>query len=372
MKSMNPIRGHYHGPRIESSRTKAVLFQSVIVTVVLLAPILISAQPTTFQPNRDLEKYFREYIELSHDQIASIRNGQAVAKTLPSRTPAEVFLFGAVYIHAAPESYAKFAQDYKRLRKVLNNLAFGVFPDPPRLSDLKGFAFDKSEISDLKNCKPGDCQIQMPASGMEELHRSINWSAADVNDQVNQLLQKAALQGLTAYQREGNVALGSYNDKPDPAEVPKQFAYMLSYGKALPVYLPEFYRYLLDYPKSKPPNVENTFYWTKVKFGLKPTLRVVHVLTMHGNHSDQVAYAIAEKQLYSSHYFETALDLAFCVRDADDKKQPGFYLIMVMGSEQAGLTGMRGSIVRKAAVGRSVSNLKDALTTIKSTLEGSH
>jgi hypothetical protein len=83
-----------------------------------------------------------------------------------------------------------------------------------------------------------------------------------------------------------------------------------------------------------------------------------------------VAYAIAEKQLYSSHYFETALDLSFCIRGGGDAKQPGFYLIMAMGSEQAGPTRVKGSIVRKAAVDRSVSNLQNALTTIRNTLEG--
>jgi hypothetical protein len=116
--------------------------------------------------------------------------------------------------------------------------------------------------------------------------------------------------------------------------------------------------------------VEDTFYWAKVKFGLKPTLRVVQVVTMRGNPADEIAYAIAEKQLYSSHYFETALDLSFCVRGSDNQKRPGFYLIMAMGSEQAGLTGVKGSIVRKAAVGRSVSNLQNALTTIRNTLGG--
>jgi hypothetical protein len=144
---------------------------------------------------------------------------------------------------------------------------------------------------------------------------------------------------------------------------------MLGYSKALPSYLPDFYHYLLSYPQGRPANVENTFYWARVKFGLKPTLRVVHVLTMRGSPSDPIAYAIAEKQLYSDHYFETALDLAFCVRDTAEPKQPGFYLIMVMGSEQSGLTGPKGAIVRKAAVGRSVSNLQNGLTTIKSTLE---
>ena len=56
------------------------------------------------------------------------------------------------------------------------------------------------------------------------------------------------------------------------------------------------------------------------------------------------AYAVAEKQLYASHYFEAALDLTVCFRDA---QRPGFYIITVKGSKQAGLTGLKGSIVRK-------------------------
>jgi hypothetical protein len=47
----------------------------------------------------------------------------------------------------------------------------------------------------------------------------------------------------------------------------------------------------------------------------------------------------------------------------------GFYLIMAMGSEQAGLTGLQGLIVRKIVVVRSVLDLQDALATIRHTLE---
>ena len=50
------------------------------------------------------------------------------------------------------------------------------------------------------------------------------------------------------------------------------------------------------------------------------------------------------------------LHLTFCVRGTDDPKQPGFYLIKAMGSEQAGLTGVKGAMVRKVAVGRSASS----------------
>ncbi len=336
----------------------------------LIAAAALAGAGRSNQANPDLATYFRQYVGLSQDQTAAIQSGQPFAKNLPSRTPAEVFLWGAVYIHAAPESYLKFAHDFDRLRKLPDCLALGVFSDPPRLSDFDGFALTSDEVQALKNCKPGDCQIQLPEGAIENYHESINWSAPDVDDQVNELLHKRALERLLAYQREGNDALGVYNDKHDPTEVAQQFAYMLSYDKALPVYLPDFYHYLLAYPQAKPANVEDTFYWARVKFGLKPTLRVVQMVTLRGNPGDPIAYAVAEKQLYSSHYFETALDMSFCVR-SDDPKQPGFYLIMAMGSEQTGLTGIKGSIVRHVAVGRSVSNLQNALASIKAALEAS-
>jgi hypothetical protein len=253
--------------------------------------------------------------------------------------------------------------------KLPSYLGLGLFSSPPQLSDLTGFSFDNDDVQALERCKPGNCLIQGPASSMEEFHRSIDWAASNVNVQVNELLRRDALQFLLAYQREGNQVLGVYNDKHKPVEVAQQFAYMISYYKALPENLPEFYQYLLTYPNARPANVEDTFYWARVKFGLKPTLRIVHVVTMRGEPTDEVAYAIAEKQLYSSHYFETALDLSFCIRGSEDLTNPGFFLIMAMGSEQAGLTGLKGSIVREAAVGRSVSSLRNALTTIKNTLE---
>jgi hypothetical protein len=321
------------------------------------------------QANPDLQEFFRKSIGLSGDQIAAIRNGQAVAEAVPSRTPAEIFLFGGVYIHASPEAYIRLAQDFDRLRKLPSYLALGVFSSPPQLSDLKDFSFDHDDIQALERCKPGECLIQAPASSIEEFRRSIDWSGPNVNVQVNEFLRKASLQLLLAYQRDGNQVFGVYNDKHKPVDVAQQFAFMISYYKALPEHLPEFYRYLLSYPNARPANVEDTFYWSRVKFGLKPTLRIVHVVTMRGNPSDEVAYAIAEKQLYSSHYFETALDISFCIPESEDPKTPGFYLIMAMGSEQAGLTGLKGSIVREAAIGRSVSSLRNALTAIRNTLE---
>jgi len=342
--------------------------RNLSVTAVLIVLIAGATAPCHAQANAGVLNYLQQNVNLSQDQIAAVRKGEAVAENLKSRSPAEVVVFGVVYVNAAPESYVKLAYDFDRLRKVPSYLALEKFSSPPQLSDLKGFALDSQDIQDLKDCKPDHCNLQIPATTIGDVHQTINWSDPDAEQQVNQMAQKRALQLLLTYQKEGNQALGVYNDKHDPTQVPEQFKYMLSYAKVLPKALPDYYNYLLNYPNGKPANVEDMFYWTKVKFGLKPTLRLVQVVTMKGTDPAEPAYTIAEKQLYSSHYFETALDLTYCIRSGDPEKH-GFYLIMIMGSEQAGLTGVKGSIVRKSAVGRSVSSLQKSLTSIKTTME---
>ena len=357
--------------KVDASKSASVLISGTtlrnILRFAVLAMVAAGAGALAgSQTPPDLQNFFQTNIGLSKEQIASINSGQAVSKVLPSRTPREIFLFGAVYVHGTPDKYVELARDYEKLRTLPSFLALGVLGDPPRLSNFNGFSFDADDVKALKGCERGNCPIQLPASAIEEFQQAVNWSALDASDQVNQLLQTDALKGVLAYQREGNHALGMYNDKHSPTEVPRQFAYMLSYYSVFPERLPDFYHYLLAYPDAKPTSVEDSFYWAKVKFGLKPTLRIVHVVMAHT--LGDTACAVAEKQLYSSHYFETALDLTFCV-EGRNPNQSGFYLIKVMGSEQAGLTGAKGAIVRSVAVDRSVSSLQKSLMAIKKSLE---
>jgi hypothetical protein len=119
---------------------------------VLLALLLGAAAPSFSQANPNPQAYFKDYIGLSDDQIAAIRGGQAFAKTLHSRTSDEIFAFGAVYIDAEPESYITFSRDFDRLRRIPGHLAIGEFSNPPQLSDLKDFTFNREDVEALKNC----------------------------------------------------------------------------------------------------------------------------------------------------------------------------------------------------------------------------
>lgn len=338
------------------------------IFVLCLLPFTKAAVRATDQADEP-NKFFREYVGLSDDQIRQIRSGKAIAKIIESRTPNEVFVFGSVYIKASPQQYLKLALDLDSLRKLPNYLAIQKFSDPPQLSDLDGFTLEAEDIKDLKNCKPDHCEVQLPAETMESFRKSVNWSAPDVADQADHLAQQMALEALQKYMQGGNTALGTYRDKKNPAAVAETFQSLLSRSKALPVYLPDLDRYLLDYPNVHLDNVETQFYWEKVNFGLKPTLRMVQTIVYRGKNPNEPAYAVAEKQLYASHYFETALDLSICVNDSQQPAERGFYLITLKGSQQAGLTGFKGGIVRKVAVDKTRSSLERALASIKEKLE---
>ena len=180
---------------------RRICFCITFTVVLLLLPSMIEANSPD-EPH----KFFREFVGLNEEQIAAIRSGKAVAKVVESRTPDEVFVFGAVYAEATPESYLRLASDMDALRKLPSYLAIQRFSDPPQLSDLEGFTLEEQDITELKNCKTGHCQVQLPTEAMEEFQQSINWSAPDVADRVNRLAQRMALQALHDYIQGGNTA----------------------------------------------------------------------------------------------------------------------------------------------------------------------
>lgn len=340
--------------------------------IVALALLLIGqfgwGQSVTGNQAREPETFFRNFAGLADDQIRDIREGRAVAKALETPVPDEVIVFGAVYINSTPERYLKLASDLDSLRKIPSFLALRRFSDPPQIADLDGFNLDEKDINELQHCTPGHCEVQLPMEAMDEFQRSVNWSAPDRAAQANRLARQLALQALLRYQQGGNAGLRTLRDKSHPTVVGETFASMLRQMKALPVYLPELERYLLDYPKAASDQIRSEFYWEKLNFGLKPTLRLVQAVTYHGSSPTKPAYVVAVKQLYASHYFETALDVTACVRDTGGPEN-GFYLITLKGSQQAGLTGFKGGILRKVAVSKTRSSLEKALAAYKQKLE---
>ncbi len=341
------------------------MIKAATLAVGILMGALISAGQTT----REAPTFLREQVGLSDGQIAMIARGKAVAKVLPSKTPAEIFVVGAVFVNATPEEYVKLAFDMGRLRRLPSYLGVGRFSDPPVLSDLEGFTLEPEDIRNLRICRPGKCGVQLPAEAMQELQKAVDWSGPNVAAQVNDRVRRMALEILRRYQEDGNSVLGTYRDKDRPFDVDAQLQSLLGRSEALPVYLPELNRYLLNYPNATLANVEPLFYWERVNFGLKPTLRLNHAIAYRSAGPRGAAQVVAVKQLYASHYFQLALDLTACVTESGRTSDAGFYLISLKGSTQHGLTGLKGSLLRRIVVGKTRSAQEKALINIKKALE---
>src|SRR5262249_32587473 len=197
----------------------------------------------------------------------------------------------------------------------------------------------------------------------------VNWSQPDASNQANALARGMVIDLAREYRRRGNGALGVYRDKQKPADVKERLEAIVDRVMTLADAMPELRRYLLEYPDAPLADADSFLSWEKVDFGMKPTIRVNHGVISPARADDRDVSAVAIKQLYASHYFHSALDLSVCMKDTARPDRRGFYLLTLKASEQDGLTGPKGSLLRKVVVDKTRSSLESALASIKESIE---
>jgi len=306
---------------------------------------------------------------LTAEEIAAVDAGRPVAKVLPWGEPSEVYVFGAVHVDGSPDTYLKAARDVRRLSGTPGYLAIGELRDEATVADLSALTFEPDDVKALQHCREGACDVQLPTTSIQAFRDGVDFSRPAAAEQANALARPMVLQLLRSYQEGGHRTLGEYRDKQNPARIAEQFETMIGRASRLPDVIPELRRYLLDYPNATLANGDSFFYWEKVAFGLKPTIRVNHAVIYHGRADGHDFGAVAVKQLYATHYFHTALDVSVCVDDVAGGTGRGFYLLTLKGSQQEGLTGVKGSLLRKIVVDKTRQSLESALTSIKRTVE---
>jgi hypothetical protein len=333
---------------------------TLLVVVGSLVAVAASAQG---QP----ETFFRQKMGLSDAQIQQIKQGQVVTKVLPSGdTKLGVLVLGAVYVNAAPEKFIAVYKDVSRLRQLkvyLDLQVFSVGGAPVKLADFDRVAFNRKDIDELKDCKPGDCDLQL--YDIEGFRKQIKWGSPDQYDQANKVGRQRLFDLMQRYQAGGLKSFGNYEDRGKPfnrfteTKAMLDSSFYLQGGTA-----PEIYRHVVDYPQGKVAGAEEFFYWENIDFGQGPTIRLSHntVFPM-GN---AVAKPIAvNKQLWASRYIRMALMIFACVPDPQGK---GFFLIEINDSRTPDFGSLKLSIVRKVATNTAEQSVKDMLTLYKAEL----
>jgi hypothetical protein len=288
-----------------------------------------------------------------------------VVKLREGRDDSETRLLGVVKVHGSPRDFIDRYRDIVRFEKGAGVLQIGRFSEPPRVSDLASLTVDAEDIEDVKKCRPGDCAIKMSEVTMNAF-QGVDWDDANATEEANRLARRMIVDFLESYRSGGNQALGVLHDKKKPLLVGRQFEEMME-DPDLPVYFPQLFQFLLDYPASPIPGSEEIFYWSKVDFGLKPVIRLNHVVIYQPENDNTVKYTIASKMLYTTHYFNTGVEAKFLAQDPDERG--AYYLVAANRSRSDGLTGFTGAILGGQIRGKARDGLESYLRSVKSNLE---
>jgi hypothetical protein len=324
-----------------------------------------SAQQRTGDLPGRLGKYVKQNVNLAPDEYKRLLAGEAVTKLLPADASKEVAIFGAVWIDAPISAYTAAVRNIEGLEKGPNFLVTKKISNPPRLEDFARLTLPREDIDDLKTCRVEDCELKLGEDAIERIRADVEWTKPlpQVTVQVETLVRNMALEYVTRYEKAGNEALAEYRDTKRPTFVAQEFKTMIDRMPVLTEYLPQLKTYLLAYPKASLPGAESFLYWQSAKFGLKPTIRINHVVIVE---QPDIA-TVATKMLYANHYFWTAIELRVLVTDPARGK--GFWFASVSQSRSDGLDGFTGSIIRGKVRSEAQNGMKAALEAAKASLE---
>ena len=345
------------------------LVLSAVLGLALWVTLLVAAASPAAQSVSFVNNLLRQQ-RFSAADLRALDAGEAVVKSLDTPVRRELAHFGVVHINAPPDRFVDRFRDIERFERGPGIPQIGRLGIPPRPEDLAALTLPAKDITALATCRPGDCDVKLSTAAITRFRNQVNWSSPNAALQAHEVARALILELVQGYQASGNAALGRYDDRGEPLLVAEEFRALLASGNRLPLPVPGLMTYLEEYPRSQPSGAEDFFYWSTVDFGLKPTVRVNHVIIYPlAARPSGVSHVIAIKQLYASHYFQTTLELRFLVADERRANRPGFYLLSITRSRIDGTSGLKGALLRSVISRRSRSAVRSYLEHLKRQVE---
>jgi hypothetical protein len=334
---------------------------AIALTIAGAAAMFAGAQPPRFPPR--LDQYLKSQARLTDAERATVTAGAPVTKLLDADPATEVAVFGMVWVTAPPRVYIDAVTDIETFERGESFRVTKKISEPARIEDFAALELPDEDLQDLKTCRPGDCELKVSQASLDRFRKEVNWSKPSARADAERLFRQVAVDYVNAYREGGNARLAVYRDAARPTFVAAEFESLVNRMPELTRYLPELRRYLLEYPKYALPASSSFLYWQEASFGLKPTIRISHVVIAEGTEG----IAVASKQLYASHYFWTALELRVLVPDAS--RGQGFWFVNVNRSRSDGLGGFVGRMIRGKVRGEATSGMQAVLKVTKANLE---
>lgn len=322
----------------------------------------VGAQGTPPPLPQGFERYLATEVHPTAAERKTLLAGGPLTKVLPSDQTKEVFVFGAIWINALPAEYVRRVKNIEDFEKGGGFRITKKISDPPRLEDFAQLELPEDDVKDLRRCTPGDCEVKLSARGLQAFRTQVRWGTPNEKADADAAFRRLAFEYVNGYREGGNARLAVYRDGDDPVFVANEFRSMIERAPSL-ARMPDLLKYLLEYPSTPLTASTDFLYWQDVQFGLKPTIRMNHLVIQ--DRPGQTV--IASKMLYASHYFWTALEQR--VLQPDPARGSGFWLVTISRSRSDGLKGFIGRLLRGRVRTEAQEGTEAALKVTKTRLE---
>jgi hypothetical protein len=310
-----------------------------------------------------LASFLVEEAHTTSSEREALLAGNPLVKLLDADPSEEIAVLGAVWVNAPARLYVEQVKDIEAFER---GGAFRVtkrISEPASPDDFAALTISDQDFEDLEDCRVGDCVLKLDADGVQRLRAQVDWRTPTAKGDVTALFRRLALEYVNGYREGGNARLGVHRDRERPTFVANEFRSMIERLPRLAAELPDLTRYLLEYPNATLADSTEFLYWQETQFGLRPTVRINHLVIQ--DRPEQTV--VASKMLYASHYFWTALELRILL--PDPVRGPGFWLVTVNRSRSDGLSGFTGRLIRGRVRSEVENGTRSALTATKTRLE---
>lgn len=305
--------------------------------------------------------------DLRSADLARIDAGEVFSRTLPAEDHREVATLGVVRVLMTPEFYVEQFGDIARFKRDDAVLQVGAFSSPPASADVTGLTLDDADVEDLRECRVGDCGLQLGAGAIDRFRREVDWRRPGAAARANGVMRQVLVDYAKAY-LAGDFRL-EYADDDERLDLRQEFASLAASTPLAWQQFPDLLRHVVEFPAGRSARpVTDLLYWSKEKVGRRTVVSITHIAIVAASAEPHPDYAIASKHVYGTHYFDASLGLTVLIRDRD-AAPTATYLAYFNRSRVDVFRGFFGGITRAAVTSRARGTVANSLEHLKRRLE---
>lgn len=321
----------------------------------LSVAIALGCVGLTARMTLDPHAFLRTHGGFSPDDIANLNRGESIAHSI-NADGSEVAIAAAAIMTIPIEFYLQRFQAIESFKQSSDVQQVGRFSSVPSAPDLRALTLDAGDVSALRQCRAGNCDVKLDATGIAQLSR-----APDISEAFRRHLAAYAAR----YLREGNAALMTYHDKRDPHALAGDLERIVAGSSYLPELSSAIQSAVVDFRGTLPADLEQFLYWSKEKPPGKPIVSVTHAII---HPETQGVAVIATKQLYASHYMTGSLGLTVLI-NRGAAGAPRTLIVYVNRTRVDVFDGVLGRLKRPIVRSRARGSAEHLLERLRQRLE---